>query len=130
MYQNAIYITSKDKINYVTIDAVPFLVPSVQKFNKNYSYLSRTSKSSANLNIEDLNLNLDEILEYVKENGKKSYSIKIINKLDFDKYTENLHVAEFNGRFETFILRWVPDNSNVELSLNSFTGKVMCFDID
>lgn len=130
MYQNAIYTTSKDKINYVTIDAVPFLVPSIQKFNKNYYYLSRTSKSSANLNIEDLNLNLDEILEYVKENGKKSYSIKIINKLDSDKYTENLHVAEFNGSFETFILRWVPDNSNVELSLNSFTGKVMCFDID
>lgn len=132
LYENSIQETSKDKVNYVNIDVVPFLVPSIQKFNKNYSYLSRTSKSADNLNINDLNLNLNEILEYVKENGVKSYSIKILNKLDSNEkiYFENLHIAKFNGTYETFVLRWIPDNPNVELNLNTFTGKVLCFDID
>ena len=93
LYEDAIPTPERqNKINYVTIDEVPFLIPKIQEFNHDYDYLTQASKTT-NKDALYLNLDLNKILEYVTENGLKSYSIKIKNQFEEtdDRYFENLN---------------------------------------
>ncbi len=130
LYEDSIK-NSKGKINYKTIDELPFLIPSVQKFNKDYKYLSY-SKEATNKDALNLNLDLDHILEYVKENGLKTYSIVIkkeFNEYD-NKYFENLHIFEKDGVYENVIFKYDALDDFKKFDPQTFTGDVEIYDIN
>ncbi|WP_325261048.1 hypothetical protein [Flavobacterium sp.] len=121
-YENPIHEQrDQGKINYVTIDDVPFLTPNVENFK---SSTSLTKKSN-----EDLNLDLQHIVEYEGANDFKSYSIPVINKsIDNDTYYfENLHVIKDGDKYENIIVRYTPADITKKFELNKFTGKMEFF---
>ena len=124
LYEEKIAQSTTAKINYVTIEQVPFLIPKIQEFNHSYDYLS----SSKSVNKETLNLNLDlnHIIEYIQSNGLKSYSINIKENFQEydDKYYENLHFYEKNGELISFILKYNPTVDTPELDMKTFTGDI------
>ena len=94
LYEDAIHESPKGTINNVNINDVPFLITSVEKFNKDYSFLSDPLKvKNTNKDGENLNLNLEQIIEYVQANGlKKSLGLMMIYTLKillFMKKREN-----------------------------------------
>lgn len=121
-----------NKTEIVTIDKVPILIPSIQKFNKSYRFTSKSNSSDNTTAIEDLNLDLNNILVYTKIiNGYQSYSIPIINNIPNNEsyYFENLHIIGNNEN--SFIIRWTSDNiTNTHFNLRTFTGKAEKFDIN
>lgn len=132
LYEEAIQLPERQsKINYVTIDQVPFLIPEIQEFNHDYDYLTSTSKS---INKDALNLNLDlnKILEYVTANGLKSYSIKIKNQFEEydDKYFENLSIYEKDGELQSFILKYNSIEDDKEFDYNTFTGEINLYNLE
>ena len=86
----------KGTINYLTINEAQFLIPSIINYNEDYKFLKEKKILQYAAPTLNLNLDLERILEYVKENGEKSYSIII--KKDFleneDKYFTNLHIVK------------------------------------
>ncbi len=123
--------SQKGKINYVNISEVPFLIPTIQKFNPDYAFLSDPSKPS---NKETLNLNLDlnSILEYIGSDGRKTYSIKILHEFnDYDdKYLENLHVFKENEEYKSFILKFNSLDDTKPFDENTFTGDAEIYDLE
>ncbi len=123
--------SQKGKINYVNISEVPFLIPTIQKFNPDYAFLSDPSKPS---NKETLNLNLDlnSILEYIGLDGRKTYSIKILHEFnDYeDKYLENLHVFKENEEYKSFILKFNSLDDTKPFDENTFTGDAEIYDLE
>lgn len=113
------------KINYVTINDVPFLKPNVQKFKSNNLTLA---KSSGNKDSK-VDLDLEHIIEYDGTNDFKSYSIPIINNSieNNDYYFENLHVIKNGNKYETFIVRYNPNDDLKEFNFKNFTGKMEFF---
>jgi hypothetical protein len=73
------FANENGKINYVKINEVPFLIPIIQQFNHSYDYLSNPSLNDNNSKILNLNLDLENIVEYVYANGLKNYSVNIKN---------------------------------------------------
>ena len=125
LVQNTI---TKGKIEFVKIDETPFLIPSVQSFNKDYEFLTKNKRS----NREGLNLNLDldHILEYVYANDLKTYSISVVKdfQANEDKYFENLNIYEKNGIYESFVLKYNPLDDTKAFDLKTFTGVLEIFD--
>lgn len=130
LYEDAIVQNSvtKGKIEFVKIDETPFLIPSVQSFNKDYEFLTKNKRS----NREGLNLNLDldHILEYVYANDLKTYSISVVKdfQANEDKYFENLNIYEKNGIYESFVLKYNPLDDTKAFDLKTFTGVLEIFD--
>lgn len=124
LYEEAIQTQNENKINVVSINEVPSLIPSIQKYNARYNFLS--DSNIAYRGIEDLNLNLEKIIEYVKSNELKSYSIAIQN--DFsdkeDYYLENLHIIKENDKYETFIAKYNAADDSKTFDLKTFTGQI------
>jgi len=120
------------KINYVTIDQVPFLIPKIQEFNPDYAFLSSSNKKNVNKETLNLNLDLNHILEYVLSNGLKSYSINIIKEFELneDKYYENLHLYEKEGEIESFILKYNALDDFKEFNLQDFVGTIEIYDLN
>jgi hypothetical protein len=134
LYNNEIVEQSQSdnpKINYVTIEQVPFLIPKIQEFNHSYDYLSSRAILSSKETV-NLNLDLDKILEYVYANGMKSYSIiiKQVFQDSEDKYFENLHIYEKDGEYKSLIFKYNSIDDSKEFKLETFTGRVEIFDID
>ncbi len=132
VYEEKMYEANFEaKINYVNINQVPFLIPSIQKYNPDYGYLSNAS-SPSNKETLNLNLDLDRILEYVYANGLKSYSIII--KKEFteyeDKYLENLHIYKKEGEYESIIFKYNSINDTQEFDKSTFTGELTAYDLD
>jgi hypothetical protein len=123
--------SEKGKINYVKIDDVPFLIPSIQKFNKDYKFLSYPSEAR-NKDALNLNLDLEHILEYVKENGLKTYSIVI--KKEFteyeNKYFENLHIFEKDGAYQNVIFKYDTTDDTKKFEKDTFTGDLEIYDVN
>ena len=108
------------KVSYVSINDVPFLKPTVEKF-KNRA-MSRT--------IDSLDLDLAHIKEYLSPEGFKSYSI-IINKEDFedgDFYFENLHIVQKDDKLEYFIARYNPKDDTKKADFSNYTGTIQFYD--
>lgn len=120
------------KINYVKINDVPFLIPVIQQFNHSYDYLSNPSLKDNNSKILNLNLNLDleNIIEYVYANGLKTYSVKINKEFqeNEDKYFENLHIYEKNMVYESFVLKYNEIDDNKIFDITNFTGDIEIYD--
>ncbi len=132
LYEDAIPTPERqNKINYVTIDEVPFLIPKIQEFNHDYDYLTQASKTT-NKDALYLNLDLNKILEYVTENGLKSYSIKIKNQFEEtdDRYFENLNIYEKEGKLQSFILKYNSIEDDKEFNFSTFTGEIDLYDLD
>jgi hypothetical protein len=119
------------KTRIVSIDKVPIIVTSIQKFNKNYRLASKEDLTNNTSSIENLNLDLNNILVYTKiNNGYTSYSIPIVNSIPNGQayYFENLHVIGNNEN--SFIYRWTPQDKSIPFELKTFTGKLERFDTD
>lgn len=133
LYDDAIYETPKGTISYVNINDAPFLIPAIQEFNKDYSYLDY-SLNAKNLNKDELNLNLDleHIIKYVQANGLKSYSICIKKEFEIygDLFFENLNIYEKDGEYKSFIFKYNQDDDTQKFNLNTFTGSIDVYDID
>jgi len=133
IYENSIQNTSKHKMRRVTIDDVPFLKPTLEKYNPNYRYLSNSNAVVSNKDASDLNLELDHIIEYITANGLKSYSIPIKNEFGSDKedyYFENLHVLQIDGDYKAFIAKYNQTDDSKKFETPTFTGKIELLDID
>ncbi len=120
------------KVNYVTIQDVPFLIPTIKNFNKDYDFLSisyyrLTGKDSLNLNLD-----LEHILEYVYANGLKTYSINIKNEFNSndDVYYENLNIYKIDDVYKSFILKYNPDDDLKEFNITDFTGTIKLLDLN
>ena len=133
LYEDAIHESPKGTINNVNINDVPFLIPSVEKFNKDYSFLSDPLKvKNTNTDGENLNLNLEQIIEYVQANGLKSYSIAIKKEfgINDDLYFENLTIYEKEGEYKSFIFKYNQEDDTQKFDLNTFSGSLDVYDIN
>lgn len=133
LYEDAIHESPKGTINNVNINDVPFLIPSVEKFNKDYSFLSDPLKvKNTNKDGENLNLNLEQIIEYVQANGLKSYSIAIKKEfgINDDLYFENLTIYEKEGEYKSFIFKYNQEDDTQKFDLNTFSGSLDVYDIN
>lgn len=133
LYEDAIQESPKGTINYVKIEDVPFLIPSIEKFNKDYSFLSDPLKAkNTNKDGENLNLNLEQIIEYVQANGLKSYSIAIKKEfgINDDLYFENLTIYEKEGEYKSLILKYNQNDDTEKFDLETFSGTLELFDIN
>lgn len=102
-YDDAIVGSSYVKdpgIKKVSLNEVPFLRPTIEKFKRHNQEL-RT--------INDLHLDLDNILAYIKANGDITYNIAIIGT-DFsekeDYYFETLHIVKTQDEYKSFIAKY------------------------
>ncbi len=116
--------------HFVSIDDVPFLFPSIEKFNADYKFLSNPSLKGRG-GVQDLNLELSKIVEYAADNGCDSYSIPIKNELDLQQeyYFENLNVIKLGDQFQPFITRFTSTNQE-KFSLTTFSGKIEILDLN
>ena len=121
--------TTRCKTNYVKIDDVPFLIPSIVKYNSKYKFLldenSNTSRAE-----ENLDLDLEHILEFVNSNGLKSYSININKEFTEydDKYFENLHIYKILENYKAIIIKYNAIDDNKEFDINTFSGDIEYYD--
>ena len=121
---------SEKKITYVPIEKVPFLMPTIIEYNKNYTNFSRNSNEFSG-KYENLDLDLDKIL-MLEKNGDTTYSIRI--KKEFlsseDKYFDNLNILKpQNEEYKSFIMRYNSLDDLKEFDIKSFTGRVEKLDI-
>ena len=80
--------TNSGKISRIKIEDAPFLLQSIEKFNR---------RKATMRGIEDLDLDLQKIIVYLGENGYTTYSIPI-NREEFendDYYFENLNISDW-----------------------------------
>jgi hypothetical protein len=119
--------TIHGKINNVNIDEVPFLIPSVEKFNPQYKFLSSKALRINNKN-EDLNLDLENIVEFVEDNGQKTYSIEIKEAIKEADYFENLHLVKVGDKYESFIIKYNPEDDSKSLDFLNYTGDLEFLD--
>lgn len=117
----------KGEMKYVTINEVPFLQQSVQKFKSHFQPLSIDNKE-----ISDLELDLEHIIEFVDTNGLKSYSL-VINK-DFaeneDQFFENLHIVKVDDNYESFVFKYNAEDDSKKFDILDFTGDLEIYSID
>jgi A nuclease family of the HNH/ENDO VII superfamily with conserved AHH len=129
LYENAIKQESatKGKTEFVKIEDVPFLVPSLIEYNSEYDYLKKDLHHRDNT---DASLDLDNILEYVYANNIKTYSVQVIKEFQptEDKYFENLYVFQKNGIYDSFILKYNPSDDTKAFDLKTFTGQLDIYD--
>ena len=120
------------KINTVSINEVPFLIPQLVKYNSRYSHLLNSDSQNSYKGIEDLELELERILEYAETNGLKSYSIAIKNQSDSsdDMYFENLHIIYVDGEYKPFIARYNATDDSEKFDVATFSGRIKLFSVD
>ncbi len=122
----------KGTINYLTINEAQFLIPSIINYNEDYKFLKEKKTLQYAAPTLNLNLDLERILEYVKENGEKSYSIII--KKDFleneDKYFTNLHIVRKDLEYKPLIIKYNSVDDSKLNPVDLFTGKIELFDIN
>lgn len=132
LYEETTVKSSKGTISYVTVDEVPFLIPIIQEYNRDYSYLTNSSKSKNETQSELFNLDLDHILRYVTDDGKETYSIVI--KEEFEEfqnlYFKNLHIWQEKGVFKTAILKYDSIDDDKKFDPLTFTGIVEIYDLN
>lgn len=126
LYEDNIIKSNKETVSYVKINDVPFLIPTIIKYNKNYSYLNNFSKSDGEAKSELLNLDLEHILKYVAVDGKETYSIVI--KEEFEEfenvYFKNLHIWMQDAEYKSGILKYDAIDDNKKYDPLTFTGIV------
>ncbi len=132
LYEEAIIKTEpQSRINFLTIEQAPFLIPTIQAYNKNYDFLSTNSGALRRFD-SNLNLDLDKIIEYVNANGLKTYSVRIYKEFQTgeDFYFENLHVFKTEQEYKSLIFRYneVDDIKNFDAS--TFTGNLDIYKIN
>lgn len=111
-------------IKKVSLNEVPFLRPTIEKF-KRHNQESRT--------INDLHLDLDNILAYIKANGDITYNIAIIGT-DFsekeDYYFETLHIVKTQDEYKSFVAKYNQSDDTKNFDASTFTGTIEYSDID
>lgn len=124
--------TPEGNINSVTIQDVPFLIPTVQKFNPSYAYLSNPNAIVASRGIADLNLDLEHIMEFVQANGLKTYSITLKKEFEENEnyYFENLHIIKVGNDYKYFIIKYDTTEDFKKFDMPTFTGKLEMYDAD
>ncbi|RKR04688.1 hypothetical protein C8C83_4021 [Flavobacterium sp. 90] len=129
-YQTEVKAIEGTKI--VNLESVPFLKPSITNFNKENSKTKYSGKKEENISDLETGLNNTEILEFVRANGEKTYSLKIYSYISPNEkiYFENLHIVSTKAGYTSFILRWTPDDPDAQFAVNTFSGTVSCFDIN
>ncbi|POY41086.1 hypothetical protein C3L50_00730 [Flavobacterium alvei] len=112
------------KIKYVTIEDVPFLMPSVQKFRAKANVKGVTARVAASQELD-----LQNIIEYDDAGGNDSYSIPIIDNSSGgdDYYFENFNIITDGVSYESFILRYNPTNDSQAVDFGNFTGEMEFF---
>ncbi|PHR68964.1 MAG: hypothetical protein COA67_11845 [Lutibacter sp.] len=118
-------------IKHLTIDELPQLEKVLTAIST-----GQTSKT-ASTTFGDLNLS--DIIEYVNDDGKESYTFKIENPTNIESPLEfeNLHLIKLPNEegYLAFILRWKPNfewysENNYSFQLYNFTGTVDRFDLE
>ncbi len=109
------------KIKHVTIEDVPFLMPSVQKFRAKANVKGVTARVTASQELD-----LQNIIEYDDVGGNDSYSIPIIDNSSGgdDYYFENFNIITDGVSYESFILRYNPANDSQAVDFGNFTGEM------
>lgn len=116
---------------HLTIDDLPDLEAVIIGVSVN-----RTSKT-ASTTFGDLNLS--DIIEYVNEDGKETYTFKIENSENVEDPIEfeNLHLINLpdDEGYLAYILKWEPDlewyaENNYQFNLYDFTGKQTHYDLN
>lgn len=130
LYEEAIINdVQENKINHVTIDDVPFLIPSVEEFKTNMRNPNNPN-GIAYRGISDFELELQNIIEFVNANGYKTYSIPIKDDGTYkeDYYFENLHLLKIDDQYKFFVLQYNQTDDSEKFDMTTFTGKVKLFD--
>lgn len=116
-------------INTVSINDIPSIIPPIERFNKNYSFLRNNINGYKTAKFENLNLDLDNIV-HLNESQYNSYSIRILDsKTEAQYYFENLHIIENDTLTYSFITKWYPENPNNKFELKTFSGIMKKYDL-
>lgn len=111
-------------IEKVTIDDVPFLMPSVEKF---------MDRRATSRNPDDLELDLEHIIKYSQANGFESFNIAIVEN-DFsgkdDYYFQTMHIIKSGDDYKAFIAKYNAADDSKKFDLNTFTGVIELSDIE
>jgi len=114
-------------INYLDIDQLPDIKDALNKINS-------SSSSNRMMNTNFGGLNLSNILQYIDQNGKETYSFLIQKEIDsINPYTfENLHLVKLSEGYWPFILKWIPNEQGIdyEFNIETFTGTLKHYDLD
>lgn len=112
------------KIKRVTIEDVPFLLPSVQKFKAKSNIKGVYARGVA-----PQELDLQNIIEYDDASNNSSYSIPIVDNATGgnDYYFENYNIITDGVTYESFILRYNPTDDSHPVDFGNFTGRMEFF---
>jgi hypothetical protein len=106
IHKNSINIDNTVKktkeVNLVSLKNIPDVENIINGIKK--------EKSLTNKSINSLDLNQDKIIELLRENGDKSYSLLIEKTFKEDEpySVENLNVLSENGDYKVLITKWIP----------------------
>jgi hypothetical protein len=124
------------KINYLNIEELPEVAAALSGLNTIGSTQNK-STASRSMNTDFGSLNLTDILQYVNNDGKLTYSFLIDKEIDLDSpYAfENLHLVKLEEGYLAYILKWEPneewlENNEYKFLLQYFTGKRTHYDLD
>lgn len=121
------HVTTK----HLTIDHLPHLEGVITGISVN------TTSRTANTTFGDLNLS--DIIEYINEDGKESYTFKIENSTNIDSALEfeNLHLIKLpnDDEYIAFIIKWIPEyewykDNNFNFQIQDFKGNQKHYDLD
>nr|WP_315191501.1 T6SS effector amidase Tae4 family protein [uncultured Flavobacterium sp.] len=117
--------TQKNKtINIVSLKKIPDVENIVNGIKK--------EKSVTNKSIISLDLDQEKIIELLRENGDKSYSILIEKTFkDDEPYTvENLNVLSENEDYKALITKWIPSDGKPFYDVEKFIGELQYLDLN
>ena len=124
----------KAEINYFNVEELPEVANAIANLEINNSSNS-SSRQSMNTNFGELNLT--NILEYVNNDGKPTYSFMVEKELSIESpYAfENLHLVKVADGYLGYILKWEPEkqwfeNNNLSFLIEDFTGTQTHYDLD
>ncbi|WP_299673038.1 hypothetical protein [uncultured Polaribacter sp.] len=124
------------QINYLQIEELPDVKSVLSELNNLGSSKNRSTISKS-MNTDFGALNLNNILEYVNNDGKFTYSFLIDKDYSNDSaYTfENLHLVKTQNGYFGYILKWEPNEQWIEandfnFSIQNFTGTQTHYDLD
>jgi len=112
------------EVNFVSLKNIPDVENIVNGIKK--------EKSVTNKSINSLDLNQDKIIELLRENGDKSYSLLIDKTFkEGEPYSvENLNVLSENGDYKVLITKWIPLDGKPFYDVEKFIGDLQYFDLN
>jgi hypothetical protein len=126
---------------HVSISELPQIEPLLEKMKKIKPNSNITSKSSETYLGVD-NVNTDDIIQIVDDNGMDNFIFGIDTDFENSQYYENLILSEVNNGYIAYIMRYTPTQEwinnplnytpegDLVLDLNTFEGTITKYALD